>query len=71
MAKPEPDLALFASMASGNDHRNLRPGPEYYRAQAEYCRQRADKAEHEPGIRQKYLDLTERWEDLARAAETS
>ena len=44
--------------------------PEYYRAQAEYCRQQAERAGAEMGVRQTYLDLAEKWESLARHAET-
>jgi hypothetical protein len=44
--------------------------PEYYRAQAEYCRQQAEQAPDEFGIRRRYLDLAEKWESLAHQAET-
>ena len=59
-------------MASVNDPPNPnRPSsPQYYRAQADYCRQQAEQAEDALGIRQKYLDLAAKWEGLARAAET-
>jgi hypothetical protein len=45
--------------------------PGYYRAQAEYCRQQAERAGDEMGVRQTYLDLAEKWESVARHAETS
>ena len=59
-------------MGSPNDplNRNVLGTPEYYRAQAEFCRRQAEQAADEAGIRQKYLDLAEKWEGLARAVET-
>jgi hypothetical protein len=50
---------------------NLPSSPQYYRAQAEYCRQQAEQAGDEGDIRQKYRELAAKWEGLARAAETS
>jgi hypothetical protein len=60
-------------MGTVNDPRNPNrsSGPHYYRAQAEYCRQQAERAEDVQDIRQRYLDLAAKWEGLARQAETS
>jgi hypothetical protein len=60
-------------MGSVNDRRNRKQvgASQYYRAQAEYCRQQAEHAETELRIRQEYLELAAKWEGLARQAETS
>ena len=50
------------------DENGLRE-PPYYRAQAEYCRQKAGQSEGHQTIRQKYLDLATTWDSLARQAE--
>ena len=41
---------------------------QYYRAQAEHCRQQAERAV-ESGIRQKWLDFADQWDSMARQAE--
>ena len=71
---PEPfrRYCFGARMDSVNLPRNengLRE-PPYYRAQAEYCRQKAGQSEDQQVIRQKYLDLATTWDSLARQAET-
>ena len=56
-------------MGSAYDPRNPPTAPENYRAEAEYCRQQAEQAGEVLGIREKYLDLAEKWDGLARQAE--
>jgi len=41
---------------------------QYYREQAEHCRQQAERAV-EVGIRQKYLDFADQWDWMARQME--
>ena len=48
-------------MGSAYDPRNPPTAPENYRAEAEYCRQQAEQAGEVLGIREKYLDLAEKW----------
>ena len=43
---------------------------QYYRAEAEHCRQQAERAV-EVHIRQKYLDFADQWDWMARQAERS
>jgi len=65
-------LNAWSYMGSISDppNPNLPNSPQFYRAQAAYCRQQAEQAEEAVDIRQKYLDLAAKWEGLAQAAET-
>ena len=68
---PEPSNGFIHCMAPVNDPRINPHTPEYYRAQAEYCRQQAEQAQEEFGVRQRYLDLAAKWEGWARQIETN
>ena len=68
-ADPWITLARYLCMRAARDFRDKQDTPEYYREQALKVRLAAEEPGMLDRIRDKYLEIAEGWEELARRAE--